>query len=157
MFDTKFCENRSRPLNFRWIWIFVNRDIKFFKSDVSTKLPLWGSENQERSSKKELCEICEETIWESRFTCCWDQKNPLSFAIATVFLIENPRRFLCHMYRFGPGPKTILLKKFLTEPTSRDWAGGGRVLKILVNGFYMFWIYVNKTWYKFKNDLLYSL
>ena len=34
MFDTKFCGKRWRPLNFR-IWIFLYRDIKFWRFDVS--------------------------------------------------------------------------------------------------------------------------
>ena len=42
----------------------------FQKFNVSTKLPVCGSQNQVTftSSKKELCEIGEEAIWESRFT-----------------------------------------------------------------------------------------
>ena len=49
---------------------FFYRDIKFVKFDVSTKLPLWGSQNQVTctSSKKELCEIGEGATCESRFT-----------------------------------------------------------------------------------------
>ena len=46
MFDTKFCKNRRRLLNFRQVWIFFYRDIKFKKFDVSTKLPPWGSQHQ---------------------------------------------------------------------------------------------------------------
>ena len=49
--------------------IFFYRDIKFLKFDVSTKLSLWGSQIKQRTPlKKELCEIGEEAIWESRFT-----------------------------------------------------------------------------------------
>ena len=51
-------------------FFFFYRDIKYEKLHVTTKLPLWGSQNQVTctSSKKELCEIGEEAIWESRFT-----------------------------------------------------------------------------------------
>ena len=59
MFDTEFCKNQLRPLNFRRIWIFsfFYRDIKFKKFDVSTKLSLWGSQNQATYFLKET------TLW----------------------------------------------------------------------------------------------
>ena len=59
-FDTKFCENRLRPSNFRRIWIFYFFImISHFKNSMYLR----------SSSKKESCEIGEEAIWEYRFTC----------------------------------------------------------------------------------------
>ena len=46
MFGTKFCENRCRLLNFRRMWIFYYRAIKFKKLNLSTQLPVWRSQNQ---------------------------------------------------------------------------------------------------------------
>ena len=72
MFHTKFGENRSRPSFFRRIWI------KFFLMVISNfKISMYpwsflceeAKTKQHTSSKKELCEIGEEAIWESRFTC----------------------------------------------------------------------------------------
>ena len=48
--------------------IYFYCEIKFFKFYVSTKHPLWRKQNQASSLKKELWEIGEEAIWESRFT-----------------------------------------------------------------------------------------
>ena len=73
MFDTKFCENRPRPLNLRGIrslyfFFIVASNLKnsmYPRSVLCEKVKI----KQHTSSMKELCETGEEVIWESRFTC----------------------------------------------------------------------------------------
>ena len=69
MFDTEFRDNRSSPLNFRRILIFsLFRALKIrYTHEASTVMK--PKIKQQTSSKKELSEISEEIIWESRFTC----------------------------------------------------------------------------------------
>ena len=72
MFDTKFCENQSSPLNFRRILIFLFFFIvtSNFINSMYPRSFLYEEAKIKQStpSKKELCEIGEEAIWESRFT-----------------------------------------------------------------------------------------
>ena len=72
MFDTKFYKNRWRPLNFRRIWLFYF----FFIMTSNYKNSMYPRSflceeakiKQRTPLKKELCEIGEKAIWESRFT-----------------------------------------------------------------------------------------
>ena len=64
-------------------------------------------------------------------------QNLLRGAIATVSLIKNPPRFLFQMYTVSAQGYQPPLKLFSTKLTSRDWAGEGRSLKILLNGSYI--------------------
>ena len=74
MFDTKFYENQSRPLNFRRIRIFYF--ILFFIVTSNLKNSMYPRSflceeakiEQRTFLKKHLREIGEEAIWESRFT-----------------------------------------------------------------------------------------
>ena len=59
-------------------------------------------------------------------------KIPLCGTIATVSSFFD---FTCNVW--AQGCLSTTSKKFPTEPTSRDWAGGKRSLKLLVNGFYI--------------------
>ena len=76
MFDTKFYKNRWRPLNFRRIW-FVLIVTSNYKNLIYPRCFLCEeAENKQRTPfKKELCEIGEEAIWESRFTSFFFVKN----------------------------------------------------------------------------------
>ena len=67
MFHMKFGENQSRPLIFRLNRIFLI----FFIVISNFKISMYAEAKtkQHTFSKKELCEIVEEAIWESRFTC----------------------------------------------------------------------------------------
>ena len=71
IFDTKFCKNWSRALNFRRIWFF-NLFIVTSNHKNSMYPPSFLCEETEIKQrtflKKELCEIGEEAVWESRFT-----------------------------------------------------------------------------------------
>ena len=85
MFDTKFCENRSRPFNLWGIWIFLfffYRDSNFFKFDVSTKLPLWGSQNQVTYFLKKR------TLWNQ-----W--RSNMGISIHIFFLLQSRKRGAC--------------------------------------------------------------
>ena len=72
MFDTKFCENRWSLLSFRRIcfyFIFFTATANFKNSMYLRSFLCEEAEiKQNTSSKKTICEIGEETIWESRFT-----------------------------------------------------------------------------------------
>ena len=72
MFNTKFYKNRWRPLNFRRIWFFYFFFIvtSNYKNSMYPRSFLCGEAKIKKRtrSKKELCEIGEEAIWESRFT-----------------------------------------------------------------------------------------
>ena len=73
MFDTKFCENRSRPLildKFDFFFIVTSN----LKNSMNPRSFLFEEAKirQRTSSKRELREIGEvrkSVIWESRFTC----------------------------------------------------------------------------------------
>ena len=72
MFHTGFGEDRSRSLNFRIILIFNFFIVTSnFSNLMHPRSFLWKEEitKQHAPSKKELCEIGEEAISESRFTC----------------------------------------------------------------------------------------
>ena len=71
MFDIKFFKNWSRPLNFRRILFFYffigtsnYKNSMYPRSFLSEEAKI----KQRTFLKKELCEIGEEAIWESRFT-----------------------------------------------------------------------------------------
>ena len=92
-----FSENQSSPLNFRRIFYFlfffiVTANFKnsmyprsFFFDEAKIK--------QHTSSKKQLCEIGEQAIWESRFTCFLFHVSDFFFQIfikwTNWFLHEN--------------------------------------------------------------------
>ena len=60
---------------------FFYRDIKFYKYDIFTKLPLRGSQNQATYFlKKKLCEIGEDAIW---------YENPDSHPLFLEFISYN--------------------------------------------------------------------
>ena len=68
MFDSEFGENGSGPLNFRKIWIFfiVTSNFKIYpRSFLYEEAEI----KQDTSLNKERCEVREEAIWESWFTC----------------------------------------------------------------------------------------
>ena len=78
MFDNEFFLNRLRPLNFRRIWFFNHFIVTLnFKNSMYPRSFLSEEAKVKRhtSSKKELCEIGEEAIWESRFTCFFQIKK----------------------------------------------------------------------------------
>ena len=70
IFDTKFCKNWSRPFNSRriyFIYLFIvtsNYKISMYPRSFLCEV---AKIKQRTSLKKELCEIGEEAIWESRF------------------------------------------------------------------------------------------
>ena len=72
MFDTKFYKNRWRPLSFRPIWFFYfffivtshYKNLMYPQSFLCAEAKI----KQRTPLKKQLCEIGEEAIWESRFT-----------------------------------------------------------------------------------------
>ena len=70
IFDTKFYNNRWRPLNFRRIWFFFFIVTSNFKNSMYPRSFLCEEAKikQRTPLKKELCEIGEEARWESRFT-----------------------------------------------------------------------------------------
>ena len=72
MFDTKFYKNQWRPLNFKGVWFFLNIFMvtSNYKNSMYPRSFLCDEAKikQRTPLKKELCEIGEEAIWESRFT-----------------------------------------------------------------------------------------
>ena len=85
---TKFCENQSRLLNFKRIWIFLFFFIvtSNFKNSMYPRSFLCEEVKikQRNSSKKQLCKIGEEAIWESRFA---------SFLIKSIKKIKIDLKF----------------------------------------------------------------
>ena len=113
MFDTQFYKNRWRPLNFRRIWFFYF----FFIMTSNYKNSMYPRSflckeakiKQRTPLKKELCEIGEEAIWESRFT---------SFLFKSYRLEPN----FYFLITYGVCKKRIaIVKKLRMGRTGKHW------------------------------------
>ena len=116
MFDIKSCENRSRTWNFRRIWIFQFFFIvtSNFKHSIFPRSFLCEEPKikEHTSLKKKLCEIGEETIWESRFTCFFSSIMLNSFVLYSEFSLNY---FAFSQMRSESGQIDIKFKTFFRQ------------------------------------------